>query len=104
MNNMAMSIVYTLARLFSITLVYCAVVALLKHAFDVVIRLYTAKLQQASNPQPSKTTPKAPPGSSKAILDQVEPLLDFDYQREIPSQFRPFKLKGHVKMGMAAQF
>ena len=96
---MALTITYLLARLFSISIVYCAVIALLKHAFDFIIKLYATKLHPIPRSQLSQKFKKAPMGSNQAVLENVEPLLDFEYQCQPPSQFRPFKSKGHVKMG-----
>lgn len=90
---------YQLARLLSMTVVYCTLVAILERALTFV-RTYVDRDHSKAFEIPQPWNP--PRQDIKVVVsDEVAPLPDFDYSKQEPARYRPFVANRHVVMGKA---
>ena len=88
---------YQLARLLSMTVVYCTLVAILERALTFV-RSYVAGGHSKAFEIPQPWNP--PRQDIKVVVsDEVVPLPNFDYSKQEPTRYRPFVANRHVVMG-----
>ena len=93
-----MTTMYQLARLLSMTVAYCTLVAILERALTLILRSIASKslLKATYNP-------KSPPVSQQDVKvappEEFTPLSNFDYRKQEPNKYRPFVTKRHVVMG-----
>lgn len=88
---------YQLARLLSMTVVYCTLVAILERALTFV-RSYFGRGHSKAFEIPQTWNP--PRQDVKVVVsEEVAPLPDFDYCKQEPIRYRPFVANRHVVMG-----
>ena len=88
---------YQLARLLSMTVGYCTLVAVLERALTFV-RSYFGRGHSKAFEIPQLRNP--PRQDIKVMIsDEVAPLPNFDYSKQEPTRYRPFLANRHVVMG-----
>ena len=90
---------YLLARLISMTVAYCALVALIQRVVTLALRIFAARNRQKPIQIYQRSTQTRPGNERRITREVVTPLANFDHRKQEPNKYRPFRSNRHVIMG-----